>query len=205
MTTPRRRRTPEQARSEILRAATQLIARDGPDGTSLRRIAQVADVTHALIVHYFGSYAHLVEEVLIAANQRYREQLRDRMRADHGIPYAEGVTAVLFELLADEQYLRLWAWTMLHAGPDLAPSGLAGFVDTLEEGIRIVLPGTTPDRARIEQVVLLALASSYGFALGHRSWLTGLGHDPDNPAQLEEFRHSVARILAWYLEASDDS
>lgn len=197
----RRRRTPEQAREEILDAAAELIARHGPDGVSLRRVAEAAGVTHGLVTHYFGTYRALAQAVLHRENERHRRRVRDRMGADDGVPYATAMTTVLFDTLSDERYVRLWTWSQLHVG-DLgtASTDLADLVDAVEHGIRQVLPEPlAPDRARIEAVVLLLLSSAYGFALGRRAWLAGLGHDPDDPAHGEHFRAVVSSALAAHL------
>ncbi|MFB0614792.1 TetR/AcrR family transcriptional regulator [Streptomyces sp. AGS-58] len=201
MTGRRRRRTPEQAREEILDAAAELIARYGPDGVGLRRVAEAVGVSHGLVTHYFGTYGALVRAVLRRENERQRERVRERMRADRGVPYADDMTQVLFEALADERYVRLFAWSSLHA-EDVGTSsqGLSELVDAMEAGIRLVLPGPGgPDRDRIEAVVLLALSAAYGYALGNRSWLAGLGHDPDDPAHAAAFRAALSSALATYL------
>ncbi|MGW5362480.1 TetR/AcrR family transcriptional regulator [Actinopolymorpha pittospori] len=201
MTERRRRRTPEQAREEILDAATELIAQDGPDGVGLRRVAEAVGVSHGLVTHYFGTYAALVRAVLARENERQRERIRERMRASQGVPYADDMTRVLFEAVADERYVRLFAWSSLHAEDVSAPSqALAELVDALEAGIRLVLPDPArPDRARIEAVVLLALSAAYGYALGRQSWLAGLGHDPADPAHDASFRAALSSALATYL------
>ncbi|MEU7020511.1 helix-turn-helix domain-containing protein [Streptomyces sp. NPDC046203] len=201
----RRRRTPEQARAEILDAATELVARHGPDGAGLRKVAEAAGVTHGLVTHYFGTYRALVRAVLDRENERKRDLVRDRMRADGQVPYADGMTRVLFEILADERYVRLWAWSQLHDGDTDqtpgTPTHLSRLVDAIEDGIHTVLPPPEgPDRARIETVVLLAMSGGYGYALGRRSWQTDLGHDPDEPGRDDAFRSALAAMLADYLE-----
>jgi TetR/AcrR family transcriptional regulator, repressor for neighboring sulfatase len=200
---PRRRRTPEQARAEILDAGTGLIAERGPDGASLRQVAEAAGVTHGLVVHYFGTYRGLVGAVLQRANERQRDRIREQMLAEGGIPYADRVIKVLFRTLGDEKYVRLWAWTMLHpeAGQS-ASEGLAGFVDAFEAGVRAAFTGhgePPPDRARIETVVLLGLSASYGYALGRRSWLAGLGHDPSDTTADETFAAALTSVVAAHL------
>ncbi|MFB6986797.1 TetR/AcrR family transcriptional regulator [Streptomyces sp. NPDC056230] len=82
-------------------AATDLIARHGPDGVGLRRVAETVGVTHGLVTHYFGTYRALVRAVLERENERKRELVRERMRADGSVPYADGMTRVLFEILGD--------------------------------------------------------------------------------------------------------
>src|SRR5262249_27617645 len=61
---PRRRRTPERARQEILDAAERVFARSQPDQVGLKEVAREAGVSHALITHYFGTYAGLLEAAL---------------------------------------------------------------------------------------------------------------------------------------------
>ena len=201
MTTRRRRRTPEQAREEILAAATELIARYGPDGVGLRQVADAVGVTHGLVTHYFGTYRLLVRAVLQRENERQRERVRERMREDQGVPYADGMTRVLFDTLADERYVRLWAWSQLHSEDlETSSTGLSALVDAMQDGIHAVLPGSqAPNRARIEAVVLLALSAAYGYALGRQPWLDGLGHDPTDPVHDAEFRTALSEALATYL------
>ncbi|MFF7440162.1 TetR family transcriptional regulator [Streptomyces sp. NPDC008122] len=207
MPAARRRRTPDEARAEILDAATELIARHGPDGVGLRRVAEAAGVTHGLVTHYFGTYRALVRAVLERENERKRELVRARMRADGSVPYATGMTEVLFEILADERYVRLWTWSQLHAlgdgpAPD-SPTDLSRLVDVIEEGVRSVLPPPEgPDRSRIEQLVLLAMSGAYGYALGRRYWLTDLGHDPDRPEHDTAYRTALSSALAAYIGGS---
>ncbi|MGW9213721.1 TetR/AcrR family transcriptional regulator [Embleya sp. NPDC055664] len=200
--TGRRRRTPEQAREEILEAATELIAQHGPDGVGLRRIAEAVGVTHGLVTHYFGTYRALVRAVLQRENERKRELVRERMRADGGVPFAGGMTRVLFDIVADERYVRLWAWSQLHDWDVETPgANLSKLVDAVEEGVRSVLPPPRgPDRARVEMVVFLALSGSYGYAMGRRYWLTDLGRDPDDPGHDEAFRAALSAVLATHLE-----
>ncbi|MFC5187466.1 TetR/AcrR family transcriptional regulator [Actinomadura harenae] len=200
--TGRRRRTPEQAREEILDAATDLIARHGPDGVGLRRVAEAVGVTHGLVTHYFGTYRALVRAVLERENERKRDLVRERMRADGGVPYARGMTEVLFDILADERYVRLWTWSQLHDWDvERSTVSLAKLVDAIEDGVRSVLPGPDgPDRARIEMVVLLCMSGAYGYAIGRRYWLTDLGHDPDDPDRDEAYRAALSTVLAAHLE-----
>ncbi|HET9872697.1 MAG TPA: helix-turn-helix domain-containing protein [Propionibacteriaceae bacterium] len=57
-------------REEILDAAIQVFARRGADRTSLRAIAQEVGVTHAALIHHFGSLERLLIEVYAASARR---------------------------------------------------------------------------------------------------------------------------------------
>jgi AcrR family transcriptional regulator len=201
----RRRRTPEQARQEILDAATGLIAEHGPDGVTLARVAATAGVARGLVSHYFGTYGSLVREVLRQEDARHRERVRARVADDDGVPYAARMLDVVFTTLADEQYLRLWAWSALHPEHGvLASDGLAGIADMMEAGLRSALPADrVPTRERIEAVLLLGMSGAYGYALGGRAWEAALGHDPDDPHRGEAFRVALSAAVAGYLLAQE--
>src|SRR5438128_1297088 len=76
----RRRRPPELARQEILDAAERVFARFQPDQVGLKEVAREAGVSHALITHYFGTYAGLVEAALERRNRATREAALARLR-----------------------------------------------------------------------------------------------------------------------------
>jgi AcrR family transcriptional regulator len=198
---PRRRRDPAESRAELLAAAAELIRQRGPDNVSLRQIAEAAGVAHGLVSHYFGSYAALVREVLRVENDRIEARVRERIRAEGGVPLAADIMDVVFDTLADERYLRLFVWAEMHADYRGATRpALVELVDTMETGIRDALGGRpVPGRARIEAVVLIGLSAAYGFAIGGRSWLAGLGHDPDDPAHAAEFRVQLARMMGAHM------
>jgi AcrR family transcriptional regulator len=178
-----------------------LIGERGPDNVSLRQIAEAAGVAHGLVTHYFGTYAALVRQVLTAENDRIEERVRERIQAEDGVPTAAGIMDVLFDTLADERYLRLFVWAEMHADyQGAARPELVDMIDAIEGGIRAALAGRpAPSRARIETVALTGLAAAYGFAIGGRSWLAGLGHDPDDAAHRERFRAELAAMLGAHM------
>lgn len=71
-------------RQEILDSAIEVFARRGADRTSLRAIAEAVGVTHAALIHHFGSLERLLVEV-------YDESER---RLDREVPVPEGVSPV---------------------------------------------------------------------------------------------------------------
>lgn len=201
MTSRRRRRSPEESRAELLAAAARLIRERGPDNVSLRQIAAAAGVAHGLVTHYFGTYAALVREVLMAENDRIEERVRERISAERGVPTAAGITRVLFDTLADERYLRLFVWAEMHADyRGAARPELVELMDAIEAGIRAALAGRrAPSRSRIEAVALIGLSAAYGFAIGGRSWLAGMARDPDDPAHEAEFRVQLAAMMGAHM------
>src|SRR4051812_23554771 len=69
------RRTPEEARERILEAAERVFATHLPDVVGLKDVAREAGVSHALVTHYFGTYAALVEATLERRFDKVRDEL----------------------------------------------------------------------------------------------------------------------------------
>lgn len=80
-------------RQEILDAAIHVFAQRGADRTSLRAIAQEVGVTHAALIHHFGSLEQLLVDV-------YQESAR---RLDRGARGADGVSPVETMRLSAQQ------------------------------------------------------------------------------------------------------
>ena len=59
----RRRRSPELAKQEIMDAAERVFVEFQPDQVGLKDVAREAGVSHALITHYFGTFANMIEAV----------------------------------------------------------------------------------------------------------------------------------------------
>jgi AcrR family transcriptional regulator len=70
-------------RQEILDAAIEVFAQRGADRTSLRAIAQEVGVTHAALIHHFGTLERLLVEVYEESSRRLE---RDAPGADDVSP-----------------------------------------------------------------------------------------------------------------------
>lgn len=120
MKTPakRARRSPEEARAVILDAADRVFAVHLPDAVGLKEIAGEAEVSHALITHYFGTYASLVESTLERRFEILRTSLVQQLfvameaKAGGGELLAEYRRA-LAQHAADPVTVRLAAWAAL--------------------------------------------------------------------------------------------
>ncbi len=85
-------------REDIIRASTHLFLKDGYTSTTLRRIAQAADVNVALVHYYFTSKQGLYQEVLNAALQDTLATLKDFQRAPSSVDaIARTLTAPLYK------------------------------------------------------------------------------------------------------------
>src|ERR1700755_1655156 len=119
-TTPRRRRPPELARREIFEAAEGVCAECQPDQVGLKDVAREAGVSHALITHYFGTYAGLLEAALERRLTAVREVLIARLREPAALAAPNELLEVLFRTLDDPVHLRLTRWLITSERPAAA-------------------------------------------------------------------------------------
>ncbi len=199
-TKPKRvRRTPEAARALILESARVLLAEHGPDRIGLKEIAQHAGISHALINHYFGSYEALVDEVIWTEVRTFRDRLLAQMRTATALSPAEWLAATLDEFTQKGRG-RLMLWAMISgrlSGPDAFPrreQGLRKTADVIEERLTTVLGKMPLPRMELDTLLVVALASTWGYAIGRDVLWSALGrkHTPELDAQ---FRDKLSVLL----------
>jgi len=196
------RRAPEDARRLIVDAAERLFGAAHPEALGLKAVARAAGVSHALITHYFGTYAGLVEAVLEKRQVALREAIVERLRAATGGPNdASELLSIVFDALADPIQVRLWLWTLASERPSAAD-----FFPLRHQGIKAIAAevATTLAAERkvaaativhdVELVLLIALAAALGYNLGKRPLVGALGTTPS--AELDtEVRTTLAAMV----------
>jgi AcrR family transcriptional regulator len=91
-----RRLRSDERRALLLERATQLFGEHGYDALSMAQIARAADISKALLYHYFPSKHKLFEAALAAG----AAELRERTMPDPSLPPAEQVATTLDAFLA---------------------------------------------------------------------------------------------------------
>jgi AcrR family transcriptional regulator len=203
---PRRRRDPETARAEILDAAERVLVESPPDLVGLKDVARAAGVSHALVSHYFGTYAELVESVLQRRVRRLREAALARLTGPGTAVDSGKLVDLLFGGLQDPLYVRLSLWALAAE----RPLGHTSF-PFREQGMRIFAEATTarilqdrpdlppgPLRERVEVALAIANAASWGYTVGREAWMGALGHEPSEAFD-EELRRALAGMLERYV------
>lgn len=94
---PRRRRDPRPddltARARIRDAAMELFARHGYAGTSIRDVAQVAEVSPGLVQHHFGSKAGLREACDVTVRERLHDLISRKLeRSEYDADFLSSLT-----------------------------------------------------------------------------------------------------------------
>lgn len=194
------RRSPEEARALILDAAERVFARALPDVVGLKDVAREAGVSHALVTHYFGTYAGLVEATL----ERHFERLRAVVLEDILAAVAEGGDAAA--MLAAQRrtvaraarepgLLRLAAWALMSGRVDQEDffahrvKGLKLLADALESRARA-------PREDLEFALFASFALTVVWTLGKRAIAGALGRRATKELDEDFERRTAAMIEA---------
>lgn len=191
----RRRRTPDEARSEALAAARSLLLQAGPDAVTLSAVAKKIGVTHANLIHHFGSASDLQAALMGSMVDDLRDALDAavaRLRTDESAP-RELVDAV-FDAFGEGGAGRLASWIVMTGDTSrLEPvrQAVLGVVDAVDE-----MSGHDPQlpRERIKAAVLFIALSAFGDALIGPPLRDILGQDD------KASRRIMADLLPAFLE-----
>lgn len=198
----RRRRSPEEARTEILDAADRVFVEFQPDQVGLKEVAREAGISHALITHYFGTYAGMIEAVLERRIRALRERMMERMREAGALGKPAELLQLLFRGLADPVHLRLTKWMLASERPSAAHA-----FALRDHGLQLVAhqvaaaldPRATREQiAKIELTLLAAVASAYGYAIGKYALAGAIGRQPSDELD-REVLETIGRMIEAHL------
>lgn len=114
--TKRRRRTPDEARQEILDASEDIILTSGPVDLKFQTIAERAGLAKSNVHHHFGGVLEIKKALTERLLDRLTKSLLDALAEPPGddlIAYAERVLAGIYEVLAAPSNARLIGWVAL--------------------------------------------------------------------------------------------
>jgi AcrR family transcriptional regulator len=158
----RRRRSPETARTEALAAARALLLEQGPGALTLKAVGQRVGVTHAALIHHFGS-AEGLQTALMASMVRDLSAALDVAveRVKAGEASGRLLVETVFEVFETGGAGKLAAW--LAVTGDLGRLGAVreAFGDLIEALTRN-FPGDEDLRARITRAVLFVTLNAFG-------------------------------------------
>jgi AcrR family transcriptional regulator len=201
----RRRRSPELARVELLDAAERLFRDLPPDQVGLKDIAREADVSHALITHYFGTFDGLVESVFERRTMILRARIVERL-ATVGITEADELIEILFTTFDDPVHIRLMTWliaserrSVVHALA-LRDRGISMIAATVATAID---PHATPElRYSVELALVTTVAAAFGYAATKLSLASAIGQ-PTSPTLDRDVRRTLTAMLQAYLKTGE--
>lgn len=195
----RERRTPDEARALILDAAERVFRDRLPDVAGLKDVAHEAGVSHALVTHYFGTYAGLVERTL----ERRFERMREVLVAELGTALAEGkdvgtvlaiYRATVARLMGEPVTMRLASWALLSGRADAAD-----FVSHRVQGLRLLTDALEArsglPRGDLEFALVASLAMAVVSTAGRRALGGALGRKGGLDAVEERTRAMIDAYL----------
>ncbi|WP_312598090.1 TetR/AcrR family transcriptional regulator [Brevundimonas sp.] len=194
----RRRRTPDEARQEALACARARLLSGGPDSVTLKAVADDLGMTHANLIHHFGSAEGLQSALMgsmVADLSNALDTAIARLRTDEGAPL-ELVNAV-FDAFAEGGAGKLAAWIVLkgdltHLEPVRA--AVNGLVHAIQDKLG---DPVNPSQNRLSAAVLFIALSAFGEALIGPPLRDMLDQDDDAS------RKVVAGLLPYFLLKPD--
>jgi AcrR family transcriptional regulator len=199
------RRTPEQARTELLDAAERLFVDHYPDDVGLKDVAREAGVSHALITHYFGTYAGLVEATLERRIRALRERVLGKLASTGVLAQPVELLGLLFEALADPVHQKLLKW-MVASDSAVALQTFAmkdqGMGVIAQKVARELAANPSPQMIEVlELAILTAVSAAYGYMLNKTALTAALGRVP-SPELDDKVRQTLAVMLQSYLASA---
>jgi AcrR family transcriptional regulator len=192
----RARRSPETARAEILAAARDRLLRYGIDGLKITDVARDASMSHATLLHHFGSSdgmrSALVEHMANALLAEFIELIGD------GAPTPARLGELfsrLFSGLSETRHAQLFAWFALTAldRPDERESA-ATETRPMIAALLEQMGRHRPTSSRAPQpryVVLMVIAAAIGLGVA-RPWL--------EQVDLLKTDADVGEFAQWFAE-----
>ena len=196
----RRRRTAEESRSLILQVAASRLREQGLDGLNITGVAEDAGISHATLIHHFGSSVGMREAL---AAKMTLDLVEDLMNAfDDHIPTTE-LTRNVFTALAEGGHAKLVAWRAVEgrrsqsgkAQTDQVPERTGGDEEAFDE-IRTLfgqLLQTTQsalgvdDRAEVQKAIYLVAIAAIGYGVAGEVLANVLGMSQEDLGQFPEW------------------
>ncbi len=190
------RRTPEQAREEILQSARARLLAQGIEGLKIADVARDVDMSHATLLHHFGSSEGMRAALVTRMGG---ELLTELLAMLDGSPLQperrDAWLAKTFTTLADPRHGQLFAWLALQplaAGEPGRPGARVGPPAELFAELLTRMQKVMPlEQARF--IVMLVVTSAIGLGVS-RGWLGEMGL-PNDDGAITRFVGLLGRLL----------
>jgi AcrR family transcriptional regulator len=138
-------------RPQILAAAAEVIAERGVAATRIADVAERSGVSPPAVLYWFDSKEQLLAEALTADDDRFYEELRERL--EEAATPAERMVALIETAAADSDFalwMELWTWALRDAELRAAREGFdsrwrAAIAAVIAEGVATGEFGATVD------------------------------------------------------------
>ena len=191
----RRRRTPDEAKTEALHSARAILLRKGPDAVTLQNVAAEIGMSHSNLLHHFGTAGELQSALMAMMVRDLMEALDDavaHLRSDAGAP--RSLVDMVFDAFDKGGAGRLAAWMALTSNTqhlDPVASAIGSLVQAIEE--KFASEGGDPHFGVTSAVLFLGLMA-FGDAVIGEPLKTMLEREPAAPRKI------AALLLPHFFE-----
>ena len=162
-TPKRRKRSPEEAREEALAAARELLLTGGPKAVTLTNVGKAVGMTHANVIHHFGSATELQSALMgsmVGDLANALEEAVAHVRSDSAAP--RQLVDIVFDAFDNGGAGMLAAWIALsqdigHLEP--VREAVRSLVRAIEERTRV---NDDAAHRRVTSSVLLIALCAFG-------------------------------------------
>ena len=190
----RRRRAPDELRREAMVSARQLLIEAGPTAITLKAVGDDIGVTHANLIHHFGSAAGL-QSALMESMVRDLANALDaavaQLRSDTGAPRA--LVDAVFDAFDQGGAGRLAAWIALSGDLGHLEPVRAAVHDLVEAIVEKFAAEGEQTHGRVTSAVLFIALCAFGDAVIGAPLRDMLDRDEDSARKI------VARLLPTFL------
>lgn len=191
----RRRRSPETARADAVTAARAILIESGPAAVTLKAVAGALGMTHANLLHHFGSAAGLQSALMASMVDDLATALGSAVEAmrDGEAPPGAPVD-IVFEAFETGGAARLAAWLAL-TDETRQMEPIRAQIDALVVALEDTLAGLGPPVGdRVRRAVLLVTSLAFADALIGDPLRDMLGLSRQDAVQMT--KNAVLNILA---------
>lgn len=165
----RKRRSPEAARDEILKAAEERLRLHGIEGLNVVDVAKACGMSHATVLHHFGSTGGMRRALVAFMTARLIDDIITSLERHPEISPPEMLRS-LFQTLATGGHTKLLAWLSL-SGEEFTPDPGTGpvLIEYFNALIPVIAERLPESPKRIEharRVVFLIATAAIGFGVG---------------------------------------
>lgn len=183
----RKRRTPEVARRQILEAAERRLRDRGVEGLNIVDVAKDCGMSHATLIHHFGSSAGMRRALVAQMTDRLLREVVEALQREPA-PEPSEVLTDLFDALSSGGHAKLLAWLSvgegaLTDGAEPSPHLRARFAELVPVLARQLPGGAQREQAARLMIFLIATAAiGYGVAGARLPSMIGMA-----PSDVERF------------------